>query len=235
MTARRLACFFIIALLGSSTAQQVSATTNRIPAELEAPSSRTVPVVSRIATRDPVVFITIDDGFTRTDRAKALLNEIEYSAFVLRGPLEQAPGFWKQEYARGVSYGNHTARHPNLKRMSKREQRREICAGRDAVKKVVGTTPVLFRPPGGNWNRDTLLAARDCSMTHLVLWNVVVSGSSISTWGPPISRGDIILLHFRPDLDVSLKVLMKELERLNLRPADIADYLGPSRPVLSPR
>lgn len=182
-----------------------------------------------------MVFITIDDGFTRTERAKALLKDLVHSNFVLRAPLLQDPAFFKEEYSRGVSFGNHTARHPNLKRLSERAQQREICHGRDTVKRVVGTTPTLLRPPGGNWNEATRRAAAACGMTHLVLWDVVVDGDRISTWGEPIRAGDIILLHYRPDLDVSLRVLMKELDRQGLRPADITEYLSTSSAQQSPR
>lgn len=235
MPLRRFACVVTLALLGASGASSVAASPPVAPPTSQASSVRPVPVVYRVKTSDPVVFITIDDGFTRTARAKAMLEDIVHSDFVLRGPLMQDPSFWQQERSRGVSFGNHTARHPNLKRLSQKAQQREICAGRDAVKSVVGVTPVLFRPPGGNWNKNTLLAARACNMSHLVLWNVVVDGSRISTWGTPIKRGDIILLHYRHDLDVSLRVLLKELERLRLRPADLEDYLAPSRSTASTR
>jgi peptidoglycan/xylan/chitin deacetylase (PgdA/CDA1 family) len=224
MPLRRFACFSILVLLAASGTSSASAEAS--VSASASPTSPVVPVVYRVKTADPVVFITIDDGFTRTERAKRMLEDIVHSAFVIRGPLNQDPSFWRRSHERGVSFGNHTARHPNLTRLSRRSQQREICAGRDAVKKVVGTTPVLFRPPGGNWNQSTLRAAHACGMTHLVLWDVVVDGSRISTWGPPIRRGDIILLHYRHDLDVSLKVLMKELDRLGLRPADLEKYLA---------
>ena len=228
MPLRRIACVVTFALLGASGASSAAATPPVTPPTSQASSVLPVPVVYRVKTSDPVVFITIDDGFTRSARAKTMLEDIVHSNFVLRAPLLQDPSFWKQERDRGVSFGNHTARHPNLKRLSQRAQQREICAGRDVVKSVVGVTPVLFRPPGGNWNNSTLLAARECNMSHLVLWNVVVSGSSISTWGTPIKRGDIILLHYRHDLDVSLRVLQKELDRLHLHPADLEQYLATS-------
>jgi peptidoglycan/xylan/chitin deacetylase (PgdA/CDA1 family) len=179
-----------------------------------------------VATEDPVVFVTIDDGFYRTPEAMAAVKRLGWpvSSFVLPRPLSQNVPYFKA-FGSTVEFGNHTYSHASLKRRSLRFQRHEICRGAGAVEKLVGVQPVLFRPPFGAWDENTVEAAKSCGMRRLVLWKVVVSGSEVATWGGPIRRGDIILLHYRPSLAASLKVLDEALRKQGLRPALLGDYL----------
>jgi len=183
-------------------------------------------VIYRVETRDPVVFITVDDGFWKTPEALAEVKRLGWpvSSFVLPRPLSQNVPYFKA-FGSTVEFGNHTYSHTSLKRRSLTFQKNEICRGAGAVEKLVGVRPVLFRPPFGAWDKNTIEAARSCGMEKLVLWRVVVSGEKISTWGGPIRRGDIIILHYRPSLAASLTVLDAALRKQGLRPALLGDYL----------
>lgn len=184
-------------------------------------------VVYRINTKDPVVFITIDDGFTVSDVLAKQLEKIPHTNFVLAGPLSSHRSFYSHEAANGVLFGNHTAKHRNLARLSESAQRREICAGRNAVARVTGSAPTMLRPPFGAWSKKTTpQAARACGMKHIVLWDVTADRFDIRTWGNRgIQRGDIILLHFIPSLSTTLPKLLAHLDRLHLKPARLEDYL----------
>ena len=91
--------------------------------------------------------------------------------------------------------------------------------------KKSSNAPVLFRPPYGRYNQETLEAAASCGITHVVLWKVVVSDGRITTQGGPIRRGDIILLHYVKSLDKSLRALDVKLRSLGLSPALLGSYL----------
>ena len=184
-------------------------------------------VVSRVKTEDPVVFVTIDDGFYRTRAASLALKRYSWpvTSFVL--PRTMGPG--KTEYfanlGSGNSFGNHTFSHRNLKGLSLARQKKEICRADRAIERFVGDHTTLFRPPYGSYDNTTLRAAAECGMTHVVLWRVTLAGRNLRTWGGPIRRGDIILLHYIQSLGESLDYLHHELDRLGLKVADLNDYL----------
>lgn len=191
-----------------------------------AATNKPVPVISRVDTKENIVFITIDDGFTRSAAARAALEKLQWpvTSFVLPRPLSQGVSYFKSLGSR-AEFANHTVNHPNLTRLSARQQRNEICGARKRIEKLVGSHTSFFRPPGGSFNDTTRKAARECGMTHLLMWRATVWGNDISTWGGDIKRGDVILLHYVQSLDQSIRTLDAELRRLGLRPALLSDYL----------
>jgi peptidoglycan/xylan/chitin deacetylase (PgdA/CDA1 family) len=174
------------------------------------------------------VFITIDDGFTRSAAAAKTLDRLQWpvTAFVLPRPLAQDVAYFKN-HGSYTEFANHTVNHPNLARLSERRQRAEICSARDRVTKLTKSMTTFFRPPGGSYNTATLRAAAACGITHLLMWRVTVWGDVVSTWGGGIKAGDVILLHYVKSLDESLLLLEKELARLDLEPALLSEYLTP--------
>jgi peptidoglycan/xylan/chitin deacetylase (PgdA/CDA1 family) len=185
------------------------------------------PVVHRILTQDPVVFITIDDGFFTHPDAAQLINDWQWpvTSFVLPMLLRKNPGYFESLGPDPV-FGNHTASHRNLRGESLQRQAQDICAASWLIHRSTGSTPVWFRPPYGRFDANTLLAARQCRIKYTVLWDVVVAGARISMQnGHQIRPGDIILLHFRGNLATSLQVLKARLDALGLRPAPLGDYL----------
>ena len=206
------------------------ASLNAAPSEAASTQTTTslAKVVSRVPTKDRVVFVTIDDGFTRSVEAAKTLERLQWpvTAFVLPGPLSQNVAYYRN-HGSITEFANHTVNHPNLTRLSERRQRAEICSARDRVTKLTGNMTTFFRPPGGNYDVTTRRAAAACGITHLLMWRVTVWGDVISTWGGGIKAGDVILLHYVKSLDQSLLLLEKELNRLNLKPALLSDYLTP--------
>src|SRR3954451_11052818 len=173
------------------------------------------PTVYRIATDDPVVFVTIDDGNVHSSSNYDAIRSRGWPVtnFVLPGPLSQDPNYFKT-VGTPSDFGDHTVTHRRLPSLSFGEQKSEICGARDAVKSLVGTTPGWFRPPYGEWNAATMQAAAECGYPGVVLWDVTVEGSVITTAGGGIQRGDIILLHYVNDLSVSIAALGARLDQL---------------------
>ena len=202
------------------------ATASRASSENEPPKVK-ARFLSRVETKDPVVFVTIDDGHTRSTSAQRTLDQLGWpvTSFVLSRPFAADP-FYFQTIGRGSELGNHTTLHKDMKTLSFADQKREICGAQRVFRKKSSNAPALFRPPYGRYNQKTLEAAASCGITHVVLWKVVVSDGRITTQGGPIRRGDVILLHYVKSLDKSLKALDVKLRSLGLRPALLGNYLS---------
>jgi peptidoglycan/xylan/chitin deacetylase (PgdA/CDA1 family) len=87
---------------------------------------------------------------------------------------------------------------------------------------MFGAQPVLFRPPGGFYNADTLAAAWDAGHQVVVLWTLTPSQVAA---GAPVRRGDIILHHFDATLESDLQVTLAAIAAAGLTPAWLEDYV----------
>jgi peptidoglycan/xylan/chitin deacetylase (PgdA/CDA1 family) len=194
-----------------------------------ASTSTTWPEVDRIATSDPVVFVTIDDGWTRTAAAHDAIRGRGWpvTSFLVPNALDEDPGYFAS-IGSPSTYGSHSVTHSRLTGLSSARQQSEICGGRDRLAATTGTVPGWFRPPYGAWDQTTLQAARDCGYPGMVLWDVTVDGTRIATTYGSIHAGDIILLHYSANLATGIETLAAELGRLGLHPAPLADYLPPA-------
>lgn len=125
---------------------------------------------------DPTVkeiAITFDDGPHPgfTPKILAILKKFNAKAtfFVVGEKAEQYPGLVRQELAAGHSVGNHTYHHVNLTRVPADYVPVEIKACGDVLKDITGKAPHLFRPPGGDYDKDVALGAAGLGYTT-VLW-----------------------------------------------------------------
>jgi peptidoglycan/xylan/chitin deacetylase (PgdA/CDA1 family) len=186
------------------------------------------PVISRVETTDPVVFLTIDDGHTRNPEVQAALEEIgvPVSLFLLDGPVQADPDFFRGLPDTVVE--SHTRTHPDLRTLSEEGQRAEICGNADTLEGAFGRRPVLFRPPYGAYNEATARAAAACGMAAIVLWEVSVNGADVGfRTMPQLRRGDILLMHFRSSFVTELRALADRADEAGLRFALLEDYLVP--------
>ena len=180
----------------------------------------------RIETKDPVVFITIDDGKDRPANAEAVLNRLNWPITSFLVPkLVGAHAQWFSNFGRVNDIGSHTVRHIALKGLSFEKQKEEICRGEGRLLGKFGRTLGYFRPPFGLWDQNTLKAAAACGISHVFLWRVSLNGRTITTWGGNIRAGDIIIIHYVGSLAQSLRRLERELKRLKLTPARLSDYV----------
>jgi peptidoglycan/xylan/chitin deacetylase (PgdA/CDA1 family) len=191
----------------------------------------TAPVVTRVETTDPVVFVTIDDGFTRTPEMITALRELDIpvTLFLVDQPLVDGAVFFRSLPDARVEA--HTRTHTNLRSLPEAVQRAEICGNADAIARTFGRRPVLFRPPEGRYDGATQRAASTCGMTAVVLWEEVVDQGTIRFRTVDRFRpGDIVLLHFRPELPDDLRTLVRRLDAAGLHVARLEDYLLPRPP-----
>jgi peptidoglycan/xylan/chitin deacetylase (PgdA/CDA1 family) len=190
-----------------------------------------VPTVTKVTTDEPVVFITIDDGWTMEPRVLELLRQrgAPVTVFPIGTLLEPNADQWAAYQQLGGTVENHTWTHPYLARLDPDAQREELCRQADAVQRITGRRPTMVRPPFGSSNIATTAAAPRCGGYVIVKWSMEVRDRRfLFDRGPQQPEpGDIILLHFRPETYDELVMLFEELDRVGLRAAPLQDFIGP--------
>ncbi|WP_073948329.1 polysaccharide deacetylase family protein [Streptomyces kebangsaanensis] len=159
------------------------------------------PVFTTVPTKDKVVFLTIDDGAEKDPAFLRMMSDLKipYTAFLTNYLIEGDYDYFRRMQASGVTLNNHTLRHLYLPGLSYEEQRREICDMQGIMRKKFGKRPRMFRPPYGNYNQDTLRAAKSCGIEYVPIWNEEVH---VDHWefredDQRLRPGDIVLTHFR--------------------------------------
>ncbi|TGB03276.1 polysaccharide deacetylase family protein [Streptomyces sp. MZ04] len=193
------------------------------------------PVFTTIPTKEKVVFLTIDDGAEKDPALLKMMSELKipYTAFLSDYLVKEDYGYFKKMQSRGVSLNNHTLNHRYLPGLSYAGQRREICGMQDTIQKRYGKRPQLFRPPYGNYNEDTLRAAKSCGIKAVPLWASEAFADHMEwrEWDRDLHPGDIILTHFRgredwkgtmPDM---IRRVMKTVTDKGYAVARLEDYL----------
>ncbi|WP_419248962.1 polysaccharide deacetylase family protein [Streptomyces canus] len=159
------------------------------------------PVFTTVPTEQKIVFLTIDDGAEKDPAFLRMMSELKipYTAFLSDYLVKDDYGYFARMRDAGVVLNNHTLHHPYLPALSYASQQREICGMQDVMEKRFGTRPTLFRPPYGNYNEDTLRAARSCGIKYAPIWNeeVFVDHWEYREWDQDLHPGDIVLSHFR--------------------------------------
>ncbi|RST01294.1 polysaccharide deacetylase family protein [Streptomyces sp. WAC07149] len=193
------------------------------------------PVFTTVPTEDKVVFLTVDDGAEKDPEFIRMMSELKipYTAFLSDYLVRDNYPYFKEMQAAGVTLNNHTLNHRYMPGLSYEQQREEICGQQDTIQRQFGKRPTLFRPPYGNYNQDTLKAAKSCGIKAVPLWNAeaFVNRMDYREWDRDLHPGDIILTHFRgredwkgtmPDM---IRHVMKTVTDKGYAVARLEDYL----------
>ena len=115
-----------------------------------------------------------------------------------------------------------------MSHLSYTDQKHEICAEADRQQIEYGRRPVLFRPPGGNYNLNTQKATAACGMKAVVLWTAKANGGSMQYQiGNTLRPGDIVLMHFRPEFAQDFRAFLKAEQAAGLHTELIDEWLPP--------
>ncbi|MBD3548022.1 polysaccharide deacetylase family protein [Streptomyces sp. JV180] len=193
------------------------------------------PVFTTVPTKEKIVFLTMDDGAEKDPELLRMMTELDipYSAFLSDYVTNDDYGYFKKMQRLGVTLNNHTLNHRYLPGLSAAEQEREICGQQEKILKHYGKRPTLFRPPYGNYNRDTLLVAKSCGITAVPLWASEAFPDRMEwrEWDRDLHPGDIVLTHFRgkedwkgsmPDM---IRRVMKTITDKGYAVAKLEDYV----------
>lgn len=180
-------------------------------------------VVTRAATQDKIVAVTIDDGphDKATPRMLEVLRDtgIKATFFILGKSAEEYPDLVRQAIADGHEIATHGYSHRNMARMSRAECEEEWEKA-DRILTELGADAKLFRPPGGAYGQSLIEGAKQRGY-HVILWDVDTRDWQVPSADTIAERivngvrpGSIILLHDGQYPIHSADALRKVAERL---------------------
>lgn len=121
--------------------------------------------------KEKCVAITFDDGpSAHTERLLDILSKQDSKAtfFVLGSLVESHSGTVLRVLAEGSEIGNHTWDHSQLTKISDKKVINQITKTDDILEKITGKRSIIFRPPYGAYNKNTLKLVNKPT----ILWNV---------------------------------------------------------------
>jgi peptidoglycan-N-acetylglucosamine deacetylase len=203
------------------------------------PSSNRAAVWTSVPVNQPVVFITIDDGYHEDPTAADIVESRQipvtpfltyYAASSGSYPPSSDPAkvahlnYLKRFLTKGHGVQSHSKTHCHLPQLTYEQQYSEIQKARDWLSRpdMFGNTPTLFRPPYGEYDENTLKALRQLGFPIALLWTH--TPSSLSS-GAELRPGDIILLHFTTTLSADLALVDERMNSAGLTPAYLSDYV----------
>ena len=210
----------------TTTSPPMGVPTYSVPPVL--PADGKAALIRKVDTTDRVVFLTIDDGIVKDQRAMDFIVENRWpvTLFLVSGELKENPEFFARVLEVGGTISSHTLSHPTLKGMSVDAQEREICGMVDVIRDQVGSAGHFVRPPYGSHDENTRRAAAACGLNAVVLWNSSLWEGNIDIMHRPgLEPGDIFLTHFRNDLYDNLLKLNYHLYVEGFRLGRLQDYL----------
>lgn len=167
-------------------------------------SMRAEPVY-RGSERRALVALTFDDGpGADTMRILSALNRLRVPAtfFVIGRQLAGRERELRAIVAHGDAIGVHSWSHPDLTTLRRARVRAELLGTRNAIRRLAGVDPVLYRPPYGAVDRRVMADVAAARMVP-VLWDV--DGEDWAEGATPrrvartvlreVRPGSIILLH----------------------------------------
>ena len=119
------------------------------------------------------VALTFDDGPHPAQALKILAilrkHKVKATFFVVGKMAEKCPDIVRLEYEDGHEIANHTYNHVNLTGLSPQKANWEWKKCNNVIESIIGFKPDFCRPPGGNYNYETVEAAKKEGLT-LALW-----------------------------------------------------------------
>lgn len=151
------------------------------------------------------LLLTFDDGphpLSTLKLLKILSDEhVPATFFVIGKMAEKHPDLVRAIVRDGHTLANHTFSHVTLPNFSFADQRTEYRANNELIEKISGVRMRFCRPPGGDYNDNTLVAAKAEGLTT-VLWTDDPGdfanpgdGIILDRTLKKLSNGGIILLH----------------------------------------
>ncbi|HKU11599.1 MAG TPA: polysaccharide deacetylase family protein [Sinomonas sp.] len=189
-----------------------------------------VPVITRVPTKQPVVFLTLDDGITKNPQAVALLRQYGYpvTMFLAKNLVQENPAYFRDLMREGDFVENHTVTH-DVTMWSKpyAYQLAEIQGMQDYAHATFGRRPTLFRPPGGAYSATMRKACADAGIRAIIDWEAKSdSGQMGYQYGNALRPGDIVLMHFRPEFAADFAAFRAAQLAAGLTVANLERFIG---------
>lgn len=188
------------------------------------------PVITRIPTKHPVVFLTIDDGLVKSPESVRLLKENGYPAtlFLTSNTVRDNPAFFKAFMAQGSLVENHTVSH-NVNMTTQwgyQRQLDDIAGMQDFAVQQYGRKPTLFRPPGGAYSIAMRQAVAAAGLKAIITWEAKANAGRMDyQYGNSLRPGDIVLMHFRAEFAADFEAFRSAQVAAGLEVVLLEDFL----------
>ncbi|UOQ95448.1 polysaccharide deacetylase family protein [Halobacillus shinanisalinarum] len=159
------------------------------------------------------VILTFDDGPSKvlTQILDVLKAENVPAVFFWQSRLLYPKRPWNRVLDEGHLIGSHTTKHPNMTKLTYEQQYKEIQNSITKIEQITGSQINYFRPPFGQYNDDTIKAAKQLNVLT-VMWRIAAIDwelkedpqQIITNVADNLEDGAVILLH---ELKQTLEVL----------------------------
>ncbi|WP_312642541.1 polysaccharide deacetylase family protein [Hydrogenoanaerobacterium sp.] len=139
---------------------------------------RLLPIYS-VETDEKVVALGFNCAWDDADVPQILQilkeNDVKATFFMVGQWAEKYPESVKALYEAGHELGNHSYSHPDMTSQSREQIQQQIQKCDDAIEKITGVRPKLFRAPSGAYNNTVVETANalghsviqwDCERSH---------------------------------------------------------------------
>jgi peptidoglycan-N-acetylglucosamine deacetylase len=194
-----------------------------------------------VATARNRVALTFDDGpgpYTAQVLTELQREHAHATFFVIGNEAQKDPAMVKQLYAAGMQIGNHTWTHPQLARLTAKQQRRQLADTQDEIARIIGVRPRFYRPPYWSWNMSTAQQGAALGMVG-VLFSVDTAdwerpgASKIIENALKAQAGDVIAFHDaggdRSETVQAIAPIIVGLRARHLEPVTLDELYGRTR------
>lgn len=195
---------WLIALVCALLVVMIVAITTGVSVTSAVATKRLIPVYS-VERSDNKVALTFDCAWG-ADKTKLIMDEIEKNGYKCTFFVT---GFWvdsnkdlvKEINERGHQVANHSENHLHLGEANTQTIATEIDTTSNKIKEIVGTSPLYFRAPFGEYDNGLINALNE-RQTQCIQWSIDsldwkgLTGKEIADRvSSKIKSGDIVLFH----------------------------------------
>lgn len=139
-----------------------------------ASAPRSLPIYS-VERTEKKISISFDCawGVEYTDQLLEHLetHNVKCTFFAVEFWVEKYPEYAKKIVEAGHELGTHSKTHPYMSKLSQAEIREELSSSSQAIERVTGVKPTLFRPPYGDYNNLLIDTAKEMGL-YTIQWDV---------------------------------------------------------------
>src|SRR5262245_1281987 len=196
------------------------------------PALPEVPLYSFASPAGGAIYITVDDGWTPSLRVLDIMRQthLPVTAFLIEQAAQRDLPYWRAFVQAGGTIEDHTVSHPDLTKQTLRKATAQWEQARLTLGRWFGRAPLMGRPPYGAFNRAVQAAAYWGGLKALVGWSATIDDHDrVRTWdGKGLEPGEIVILHWDPDLDRQLAKLLEVIHAGHLHPMPLtpASFVG---------
>jgi peptidoglycan/xylan/chitin deacetylase (PgdA/CDA1 family) len=196
------------------------------------PALPEIPLYSFASPAGGAIYITVDDGWTPSLRVLDIMRQthLPVTAFLIEQAAQRDLPYWRAFVQAGGAIEDHTVSHPDLTKQTLSQATAQWGQARLMLGRWFGRAPLMGRPPYGAFNRAVQAAAYRGGLKALVGWSATIDDHDrVRTWdGKGLEPGEIVLLHWVPDLDRQLATLLAVIHAEHLRPMPLtpASFVG---------